>query len=162
MRVEGLRVENREREGGRERGMGGERESWVRALSSCTTRRDEAYSAYASVPGDQIDPLLKAILHTKLSTIESIRKIPQERLARSTVTSTMRRAAHPSRCARCGAGAGCSSITHQSLWAGTGVGEARAGQRHQLRGPRGLLQHHREPRAPARLGFRVQGSGFRV
>ena len=32
-----------------------------------------------------------------------------------TVTSTMRRAAHPSGCARCGAGAGCSAIKYQSL-----------------------------------------------
>ena len=39
----------------------------------------------------------------------------QERLARGTVTSTMRRAAHPSGCARCGAGAGCSAIKCQSL-----------------------------------------------
>ena len=29
--------------------------------------------------------------------------------------STMRGAAHPSGCARCGAGAGCSSIKYQSL-----------------------------------------------
>ena len=28
----------------------------------------------------------------------------------------MRRAAHPSGCARCGAGAGCSAIKYQSLW----------------------------------------------
>ena len=33
-------------------------------------------------------------------------KCSQERLTRGTVTSTMRRAAHPSGCARCGAGAG--------------------------------------------------------
>jgi len=32
-----------------------------------------------------------------------------------TVTGTMRRAAHPSGCARCGAGAGCSAIKYQSL-----------------------------------------------
>ena len=32
-----------------------------------------------------------------------------------TVTSTMRRAAHPSGCVRCGAGAGCSGIKYQSL-----------------------------------------------
>ena len=38
-----------------------------------------------------------------------------ERLTRGTVTTTMRRAAHPSGCARCGAGAGCSAITYQSL-----------------------------------------------
>jgi len=34
------------------------------------------------------------------------------------VTSTMRRAAHPSGCARCGAGAGCSAIKYQSLFIG--------------------------------------------
>ena len=39
----------------------------------------------------------------------------QERLTRGTVTSTMRKAAHPSGCARCGAGAGCSAIKYQSL-----------------------------------------------
>jgi len=37
-----------------------------------------------------------------------------KRLTRGTVTSTMRRAAHPSECARCGAGAGCSAIKYQS------------------------------------------------
>ena len=37
----------------------------------------------------------------------------QERLSRGTVASTMRRAAHPSGCARCGAGAGCSAIEYQ-------------------------------------------------
>jgi hypothetical protein len=42
-------------------------------------------------------------------------KCSQERLTRRTVTSTMRRAAHPSGCARCGAGAGCSAIRYQSL-----------------------------------------------
>ena len=42
-------------------------------------------------------------------------KCSQERLARGTVTSTMRRAAYPSGCERCGAGAGCSAIKYQSL-----------------------------------------------
>jgi len=42
-------------------------------------------------------------------------KRSQERLTRGTVASTMRRAAHPSGCARCGAGAGCSAIKYQSL-----------------------------------------------
>ena len=37
------------------------------------------------------------------------------RLILGTVTSTMRRASHPSGCARCGAGAGCSAINYQSL-----------------------------------------------
>ena len=38
-----------------------------------------------------------------------------ERLTRGTVTSTMRRAANPSGCARCGAGAGCSARKKHSL-----------------------------------------------
>ena len=43
-------------------------------------------------------------------------KYPQERLTWGTVTSTMRRAAHSSGWARCGAGAGgCSAMKHQSL-----------------------------------------------
>jgi len=42
-------------------------------------------------------------------------KCLQERLTRGTVTSTMRRAAHPSGCARCGAGAGSSAIKYQPL-----------------------------------------------
>jgi len=42
-------------------------------------------------------------------------KCSQERLTRGTVTSTMRRAAHPAGSARCGAGAGCSAIKYQSL-----------------------------------------------
>ena len=41
-------------------------------------------------------------------------KCSQERLTRGTETSTMRRAAHPSGRARCGAGAGCSAIKYQS------------------------------------------------
>ena len=41
-------------------------------------------------------------------------KCPQER-TRGTVTSTMRKAAHPTGCARCGAGAGCLATRHQSL-----------------------------------------------
>ena len=42
-------------------------------------------------------------------------KCSQERLTRGTVTSTRRRAAHSSECARCGAGAGCSAIKYQFL-----------------------------------------------
>ena len=42
-------------------------------------------------------------------------KCSPERLTRGTVTSTMRKAAHPPGCARCGAGAGRSSIKYQSL-----------------------------------------------
>ena len=38
----------------------------------------------------------------------------QERLTWDTVSSTIRRAAPPSGCARCGAGAGCSAITDHS------------------------------------------------
>jgi len=40
----------------------------------------------------------------------------QEWLTRGTVTSTMRRAAHLSGCARCGASAGCSAIKYKPLW----------------------------------------------
>jgi len=43
-------------------------------------------------------------------------KCSQERLARGTVTSTMRKAAYPSGCARCGAGAGCSAMKYQPLY----------------------------------------------
>ena len=43
------------------------------------------------------------------------RKCSQERLTRGIVTSTMRRAGHPSGCARCGAGADCSASRYQSI-----------------------------------------------
>ena len=46
----------------------------------------------------------------------------QERLTRGTVTSTMRRAAHPSGCARCDASAGCSAMKYESLWGRTFLG----------------------------------------
>ena len=46
-------------------------------------------------------------------------KLPQKRLTRGTVISTMRMAAHPSGCARCGAGAGYSAIKHESLVKGS-------------------------------------------
>ena len=39
----------------------------------------------------------------------------QKRRTRSTVTSTIRSAAHLAGCARCGAGAGCSVIKYQSV-----------------------------------------------
>jgi len=42
-------------------------------------------------------------------------KCSQERLSRGIVTSTMRRAARPSGCARCGAGACWSAITYKYL-----------------------------------------------
>jgi len=41
-------------------------------------------------------------------------KFSHERWTRGTVTSTIRRAAHPPGCARCGAGAGCSAIKYRS------------------------------------------------
>jgi len=44
------------------------------------------------------------------------RNCSQERLTRGTATSTMRKTAHPPECARCGAGAGRSSIKYQSLY----------------------------------------------
>ena len=47
-------------------------------------------------------------------------KCSQERLTRGTVTITMRRAAHPSGCERCVAGAGCSAIKYQSIKSGDG------------------------------------------
>ena len=43
-------------------------------------------------------------------------KCSRERLTRGTVISTMRRAAHPSGSARCGADADCLVIRYQSLW----------------------------------------------
>ena len=43
-------------------------------------------------------------------------KCAQERLTWGTVTSTMRRAAHPSGCARLGAGAVCSAIKCHCIW----------------------------------------------
>ena len=42
-------------------------------------------------------------------------KCSQEWLTWATVSFTMRRAAHPAGCARCGAGAGCSAIEYPSL-----------------------------------------------
>ena len=42
-------------------------------------------------------------------------KCLQEQLTRGTDTSTMRKAAHLSGCARCGAGSGCSAMTYRSL-----------------------------------------------
>ena len=66
-------------------------------------------------------------------------KRSQERLTRGTVTSTMRKTAHPPGCARCGAGAGCSAIKYQSLCApglrakGDAARRLRRGE-HQLLG----------------------------
>jgi len=42
-------------------------------------------------------------------------KFSQQRLTRGAVTSTMRRAAHPSGCARRGAAAGCSAMTDRFM-----------------------------------------------
>ena len=52
--------------------------------------------------------------HCKRWRSKTSGKCSQERLTRGTVTSTMLRAAHPSGCVRCSAGAGCS--TKRSLW----------------------------------------------
>ena len=49
-------------------------------------------------------------------------KVSHARLTRGTVTSTMRRSAQPSGCARCGAGAGCSEIKYQYLSTGHDTG----------------------------------------
>ena len=54
-------------------------------------------------------------LCTKVDTLGSVNRGSQERLTRGTVTSRMCREAHPSRCARCGAGAGCSATIYPSL-----------------------------------------------
>ena len=53
-------------------------------------------------------------------------KCSQERLTRGTITSTMHRAAHPSGCARCGAGASCSVLRYQSLTGGGYRGKGSA------------------------------------
>ena len=68
-------------------------------------------------------------------------KCLQERLTRGTVTSTMRRAAHPSECARCVAGAGCSAIKYQSL-------VPMKPARRVCRVARGPRQGQRHPRPP--------------
>ena len=52
-------------------------------------------------------------------------KCSQERLTRGTVTSTMRRAAHPSGWARCGVVAGCLAITKKTISASDGAGRNR-------------------------------------
>ena len=96
---------------------------------------------------------------------------PQGRLTRGTVTSTMRRAAHPSGCARCGAGSGCSAMKNQSLtrlapslWQANfrdqagqfrmqGSGCRVQGSGFRVQGPEFRVQGS---------GFRVQGSGFGV
>ena len=49
------------------------------------------------------------------SGLFQLQKYLQEQLTRGTVTSTMLRVAHPSGCARCGAGIVCSAINYQSL-----------------------------------------------
>jgi hypothetical protein len=54
-------------------------------------------------------------LHRRRPRSKSTGKCSNERLTRATAISTMRRAARPSGRARCGAGAGCSAIKHQSL-----------------------------------------------
>jgi len=65
----------------------------------------------------------------------------QERLTRGTVTSTMRRAAHTSGCARCGAGAGCSAIQYQYLQV-TDL-EASEGEHADLGGDVAPVREHR-------------------
>jgi len=79
-------------------------------------------------------------------------KCSQERLTRGTVASTMRRAAHPSGCARCGAGAGCSAIKYQSIG---GEQREEAGEDGLLlrrsgggRDPRGRIWRGREGSSP--------------
>ena len=79
-----------------------------RLLSRCTGARQNSQACGAD--------------HSK----KSIRFTPPHRavgltwLTNGKVTSTMRRAAHPSGCTRCGAGAGRSAIRYQSLWGALG------------------------------------------
>jgi len=61
------------------------------------------------------DPKCTSTQRLEEVEIEYIGKSSQERRTRGTVSSAMRRAAHRSDCARCGAGAGCSAMKHQSL-----------------------------------------------
>ena len=66
-------------------------------------------TCWASLPWEVITCLQEV-------EIESIRKIMRIRASDTGhITSTMRRAAHPSGRARCGAGAGCSAINYQPL-----------------------------------------------
>ena len=62
-------------------------------------------------------------------------KCPPKWLTRATVTSTMRRAAHPSGCARCGAGAGCSAIQYQSTTGASNPLSNVQGVNHRSLGP---------------------------
>ena len=82
-----------------------------------------------------------SVSHT-LSTSPGLEHVfvdKKERLTRGTVTSTMRRAAHPSGCARCGAGAGCSVIKNTNLISLYRVGARVRGQENGLRQRRGGL-----------------------
>ena len=91
----------------------------------------------------------------------------QERLARGTVTSTMRRAAHPSGRARCGAGAGCSAIKMPISRPDDGsiTSSTRCGLGTELRVPE---ERRSSPQGPSdtcldlvwHVGFVVRGSGF--
>jgi len=79
-------------------------------------------------------------------------KCSQERPTWGTVTSTMRKAAHPSGCARCGAGAGCSAkITHLSPWGESGYRSLAPRRR-----SRHALTTRNRVRYPAEEGRRVQ------
>ena len=90
-------------------------------------------------------------------------KCSHERLTRGTVTSTMRRAARPSGCARCGAGADCSAMKYQSLkerYRCLVRGPAEAGpevvpesREVESEGEAGIL----DPLQPPRLSERVSG-----
>ena len=86
---------------------------------------------------------------------------------RKQVTSTMRRAAHPSGCVTCGAGAGCSQIKYQSLSENAGVEGYHMEQHPRLQGwgcgfsVAGLRVEGWGSRVQG-LGLRVDGLGFRA
>ena len=77
-------------------------------------------------------------------------KRSQERLTRGTVTSTMRRAAHPSGCARCGAGAGCRQKT-------TNLSLPWYPRKQEGASERGPGARARTGTSPPGLGCRVEG-----
>jgi hypothetical protein len=63
----------------------------------------------------QIISMKQWIWTSRLSIKNPSEECSQARLTRGTVTSTMRGAAHPSKYARCNAGAGCSTTAYQSF-----------------------------------------------
>ena len=89
---------------------------------------DRGNAPDVEIPEPDIDSAGSSAHHARVQAgvelLGTIRKVWEveiefirEMLARAadTVTSRMCRAAHPSGCTRCGAGAGCSAIKHQYL-----------------------------------------------